>query len=407
MIDEAQHGSGGAADASLPLAGLRVIDASTLLAAPYAASLLSELGAEVIKVEQPGVGDPARRFRDGTLATWDVTNRNRRGVTLDLHTERGQDLFRRLVAVTDVVIVNFRPQRLEEWGIDYDALSAVRPDIVMLHLSAFGRTGPYADRPGFARVAEAYAGLASITGFPDGDPVLAGYPIVDGIAGLHGAFSVMVALEHRRLTGQGQLIDLALYEPLLRMMEDFVAVHGATGHVKSRIGNAQPHTAPNDLFPTRDGSHVVIPVSTQSMWNRLARTMGLSEDLCARFATNAMRIERRDELRTHVAAFTLQHPAAELVELLQDAEVACAKLNSVSDIVADPHIAARGNLGRYEAADGSRSTLMQAPIPTYSSIRPAVHALGPALSEHTEEVFTDLLGLSAAEIAALREAGVV
>lgn len=393
-----------------PLKGLLVLDVSTVLAAPLTATLLSEFGAEVVKVELPGTGDPVRGyppFEDGQSLMWHITNRNKKGITLDLHQPEGQNVFRDLVTQADVLITNFRPQRLQEWSIDFDRLITVSPRLVMLHISAFGRHGPYSNQPGFARVAEAFAGLANITGEPDRNPSFTGYPVVDGLAGVYGAFCVMLALEQRHRTGEGQLIDLALYEPLLRIMEDFIVMYGATGKSKERQGNTQPHVAPNDLFEASDGTLIILPVSTENMWRRLATLIGLTPEETDRYATNAGRLEHRDELNGRVARFAVAHRGDELVEMLQSAGVACARVNSAEDIVRDPHIAARGNLMRFldpRLADG---ILMQAPVPQASGMQGGVHALGPDLGEHNDEVYRGLLGLSAVELELLRSRGVV
>ncbi|HET8996743.1 MAG TPA: CoA transferase, partial [Acetobacteraceae bacterium] len=350
-----------------PLAGIRVLDLSTVLAAPMAASLLGELGADVIKVEQPGAGDPLRSFRplrEGQSLHWRVTNRNKRSISLDVSQSKGRDILFGLVRQCDVVVVNFRPPTLRRWGIDYADLKAVRPDIIMLHLSAFGRTGPYADRPGFARIAEAFAGLTHVTGYPDRPPVFAGYPIADGIAGIQGAFSLMVALRHRDLTGEGQLIDLALYEPLLRLMEDFIVGHGSDGTVKERVGSAQPNIAPNNLYPTADESFVVIPASTEAIWRRLASLV--DRGMIERFPSNEARVAHREEIDAAICGFTRRHTADALVEICEDVGVPCGKLNSVRDIFSDPHIRARGNLQRVFDPSLDAWLTMQAPIPSFS-----------------------------------------
>lgn len=392
-----------------PLAGIRVLDVSTVLAAPMAASLLGELGADVIKVEQPGTGDPLRSFRplrDGQSLHWRVTNRNKRSIALDVSRPEGRDILLGLVPQCDVVVVNFRPQTLRGWRIDYPDLKAVRPDIVMLHLSAFGRTGPYADRPGFARIAEAFAGLTHVTGYPDRPPVFAGYPIADGIAGIQGAFSLMVALRHRDLTGEGQLIDLALYEPLLRLMEDFIVAHGSDGSVKERVGSAQPNIAPNNLYPTADGAFVVIPASTEGIWRRLAALV--DRDMIARFPSNEARVANRAEIDAAISGFTGSHTADALVALCEEAGVPCGKLNSVRDIFADPHIRARGNLQRVFDPSLDAWLTMQAPIPAFSSIDVTPTKPGPAdIGGDTQAVLHDLLGIGEDEYHRLRAAGLV
>lgn len=328
-------------------------------------------------------------------------------MTLDLHTREGQELFRGLCRHADVLITNFRPPRLEEWDIDYDRLSAANSTLIMLHLSAFGRTGPYRDRPGFARVIEGFAGLAHITGYPDRPPVLTGYPVVDGIGGLYGAFTVMLAIEQRNRTGEGQLIDLALYEPLLRIMEDFVVWYDTDSHVKVRAGNAHAHAAPNDVYPTQDDGYVVIPASTQNMWERLADVMGLEDDDRERYATNVDRMQRRHELHEQMVRFTSSMTTDRLLTILDDAGVACGKFNDIEDIVADPQVRARGNLRRYRDGQHPDGVLMQAPVPTFSSIQGEVHSLGPRLGADNAEVFGSWLGLTADDLNRLRANDVI
>lgn len=392
-----------------PLSGIRVLDVSTVLAAPMAASLLGELGADVIKVELPGAGDPLRSFRplrEGQSLHWRVTNRNKRSISLDVSQPKGREILFGLVGQCDVVVVNFRPPTLRRWRIDYADLKAVRPDLIMLHLSAFGRTGPYADRPGFARIAEAFAGLTHVTGYPDRPPVFAGYPIADGIAGIQGAFSLMVALRHRDLTGEGQLIDLALYEPLLRLMEDFIVGHGSDGTVKERVGSAQPNIAPNNLYPTADEAFVVVPASTEAIWRRLASLV--DREMIERFPSNEARVAHREEIDAAICRFTRGHTADALVGICEEAGVPCGKLNSVRDIFSDPHIRARGNLQRVFDPSLDAWLTMQAPIPSFSSIAIEETRPGPAaVGCDTQAVLQELLGIGAEEYGALRATGVV
>lgn len=378
---------------NLPLAGVRVLDAATVLAAPMSASLLAELGAEVIKIEQPGDGDPVRSYAPyaGDVSLhWRVTGRNKKSVTLDLHTPEGIELFHRLVGVCDVVVTNFRPRKLREWNIDYGTLSQIKPDIVMFHLSAFGRSGPYADRPGFARIAEAMSGLTYMTGFPDRAPVFAGYPIADGIAGIYGAFTILAALRHRDLTGEGQLIDLALYEPMLRMMEDFIAGYSGNGVIKERQGNDQFNICPNNFYPTADGKQVILPASTDQMWRRLVGLIGDPELM--QYRTNQDRLQNRALIDRRIGDFTQQYPLDKLLTLFDEHGVAGGKLYTVQDIFEDPHIQARGNLLEIDDEELGRPLTMQAPVPHYSTITPQVTA-APRLGQHNDEVYRDLLHL--------------
>jgi crotonobetainyl-CoA:carnitine CoA-transferase CaiB-like acyl-CoA transferase len=390
------------------LSGLRVLDASTVIAAPLVSSLLADFGADVIKVEQPGIGDPGRTFaptQDDRSLSFKVTNRNKRSVTLDFHNPEGVEVFYRLVKEVDIVVLNFRPDKLTEWKIDYGDLIAHNPDLIMLHLTAFGRTGPYAAKPGFARIAESFSGLTYITGYPDRPPLFTGYPLADGITGYYGAFAVMVALEHRNLTGEGQLIDLALYEPVLRLMEDFVVGYGASGWIKERSGNAQAHVVPNDVYPTSDGQFVILPVSTASMWRRLVDL--LADPELAAYETNRQRLAARELIDARVGAFTEQYPLDKLLEIFDEAGLAASKVNNAADIFADPHIAHRGNLTRVFDDELQTELVMQSPVPAFSTIESSVRWPAPPLGAHTEEVLRDVAGLTHDEISTLKQTGTI
>jgi crotonobetainyl-CoA:carnitine CoA-transferase CaiB-like acyl-CoA transferase len=389
-----------------PLADIRILEIATVLAAPLTSTLLAEFGAEVIKVEQPGVGDPVRAYApylgDESLH-WRVTGRNKKSVTLDLHHDEARQILTALVEHVDVVVTNFRPGKLRAWGIDYSQLSAIKPDLVMYHLTGFGRTGPYADRPGFARIAEALSGLAEMTGYPDRPPVFAGYPIADGIAGIYGAFSILLALRHRDRTGEGQLIDLALYEPILRMMEDFVVGYGATGDIKTRNGSAQPNICPNNIFPTADNHYVILPASTEQMWRRLVEVID-AEDLC-QYDSNQQRLLHREEIEGRIVAFTKLRTLEDLLKLFEEKGIACGRFYSVVDIFDDPQIKHRGNLMAIWDELLQRTLTVQAPIPHFSTLRSTISP-APQLGEHTEEVLAQLLGTDHQECQDYRNRGI-
>ncbi|WP_327179272.1 CoA transferase [Streptomyces sp. NBC_01335] len=391
-----------------PLNGVRVLDISTVLAGPLASSLLAEFGAEVIKVEQPGTGDPARGYPplddDGVSAGWAVVGRNKSSVTIDLHHPEAAVLVGRLAATADVVVTNFRPATLRRFSIDFDDLVVHRPDLVMVHVSAFGRTGPYAERPGFARVAEAFAGLTHRTGFPDGPPVFAGYPVADGVTGIYAAFAAMLALRQRDLTGEPQLADIGLYEPLLRMMEDFIVDYGATGEVRERQGNENPHISPNNLYRTRDGRWLALPASTEQMWRRLVVVMD-APDLAV-YDTMSARIEHRAEIEGRVAAWVADHDLAPLAKLLDEAGVACGPVNSAADICADPHVRERGSVVEVTDEHDGRTRLVQGSAGRFSGFGQIVDRSAPHLGEHTRAVLGEL-GLGPAAIDDLAVRGVI
>lgn len=394
---------------TLPFEGIRIIEASTVLAAPLAASLLAELGADVIKVEEPVGGDPTRAFGphvDGVSAHFKVTNRNKQSITLNLRSPQGAALLVDLCRDADALVMNYRPSTMNSWGLTWERFSTANPRLVMLHLTAFGRTGPYADHPGFGRVAEAFAGLTHITGEPDGPPYFPGYPVADGVGGVYGAFLLAVGLYNARKTGEGQLIDLALYEPILRMMEDFVVRYDLTGESKNRSGNDQPHSCPNGIFPTADGQYVVLPASTPNMWRRLLPFLDDSDGHLATLDTASKRVAQRPDVNAAVSRFTSQHPRDTLIELLRSEGVACGTINSAADICRDPHIRERGNLARIRDDETGRDLLVQAPIGKFSTITPRLGS-GPTLGQHTDALLTKLLGLGPDQIAQLRTDGVI
>lgn len=391
-----------------PLSGVRVLDVSTILAGPLASSLLGEFGAEVIKIEHPEEGDPARLYpplEDGVSVAWTMHGRAKRSVTVDLHRPEAADLVGRMAAAADIVVTNFRPAALRRFRIDFDDLRAYRPDLVMIHVSAFGRTGPYADRPGFARVAEAFAGLTYRTGPPNQPPVFAGYPVADGVTGIYAAFAALLALRQRDLTGEAQLADIPLYEPLLRMMEDFVVEYGATGEKRERQGNQNPHISPNNLYVTRDGRWLALPASTEQMWRRLVEVMD-APDLAVHDSITA-RLEHREEIEARVAAFVADHDLEPLMSRLLEAGVAAGPVNSAADICADPHIRARGSVVEVPDEDGGPSRLMQAPAGRFSGFDSSIGRDAPSLGQHTTDVLRDLVGLAEPEIDELRHRGVV
>jgi formyl-CoA transferase len=333
-----------------------------------------------------------------------MLGRNKRSVTVDLHRAGAVEVVGRLAAAADIVVTNFRPATLKRFGVDFDDLVAYRPDLVMVHISAFGRTGPYADRPGFARVAEAFAGLTHRTGDPDGPPVFAGYPVADGVTGIYAAFAALLALHQRNLTGEPQLADIGLYEPLLRMMEDFIVDYEVAGRSVGRQGNENPHTSPNNLYRTRDGHWLALPASTEQMWRRLVTVMD-ADDLAA-YGDMSERIRHRKDIEARVDAFVGTHDLDPLMDMLVAAGVAAGPVNSAADIIADPHIVARGSIVPVPDAAG-RPRRMQAPAGVFSGFEGTIRTAAPALGEHTEAVLTELAGMTSDEIVDLRAGGVI
>ena len=297
----------------LPLSGVRVIDLATFIAGPFTAAVLSEFGAEVIKVEQPGLGDPLRKFgspsQRGDGYAWLSEQRNKKSVTLDLRQPDGAALFKRLVAEADILCENFRPGTMEKWGLGPDALKAVNPGLVMVRISGYGQKGPYKDRPGFARIAHAFGGLTHLTGVPGGPPLTPGSTsLADYISGLYGAVGALMALRTREDVG-GQVIDIALYESIFRVLDEMAPLYAATGFVRPRLGLMTSNVCPHGHFECGDGGWVAIACTSDKMWRRMAAVLGreeLGED--ERYATSAQRVENRDDVEAMVTAFTLSLP---------------------------------------------------------------------------------------------------
>ena len=397
----------------LPLSGVRVLDVATFIAAPYCTAILGEFGAEVIKVEQPGSGDPFRRFgtptgrADSTLA-WLSEGRNKRSVTLNLRDREGADLFRRLVAKSDVVCENFRPGTLEKWGVGWETLSALNPGLIMLRISGYGQTGPYKDRPGFARIAHAVGGLSNLAGMPGETPVTPGSTsLADYMSGLYGAVGVLLALRHRDRTGRGQYIDIGLYEAVFRMLDEMAPVYGRTGKVRDREGAGTANACPHGHFQTRDDRWVAIACTTDKMFGRLAEAMGQPELASAgRYGQQSRRLANRDAVDRLVGRWVGSMSLDEVMEICLAHEVPSGPLNTIADIFADPHFKARGNLVTIDDP-GVGEVVVPAVIPRLSETPGRIARLGPALGDANEDVLGNLLGLSGEEIARLRDAKVI
>jgi len=400
-------------DAPSALAGVTVIDLATFLAAPVAATLLAEFGAEVIKVEQPGAGDDLRRLgraADGASSYWwYVEARNKKSVTCNLRVPEGQALVKRLVAGAHVVAENFRPGTLERWGLGWEDLSRIRPSLVMLRISAFGQTGPYRARPGFGRIAAAVGGLSYLSGYPDRPPVTPGTPTVpDYLAGVFGALGVLVALRHAERTGQGQVVDVGLYEPVLRILDDAVPVFAGTGHVRERIGSATESAAPHNHYRTRDGRWLAVACTNDRMFARLLEAMGradLRDD--PRLATTRQRVAHREIVDGLVGAWIAAHDAADVLARLEAAEVPSSPVMSVRDLFEDPHVRAREDIVSVVAA-GLGAVAMPGVVPRLTATPGAIRHAGPSRpGEHNEEIYCGRLGLTPDQLADLSARGVV
>jgi crotonobetainyl-CoA:carnitine CoA-transferase CaiB-like acyl-CoA transferase len=393
-----------------PLDGVRVLDIATMAAAPWAAAYLAEFGADVIKVEMPVVGDHQRRWgtpKHGVGLFWKSMSRNKRSVTLNLSKPRGAEVFKRLVAEADVVIENFRPGTLERWGLDFETLRAVNPRIILLRVTGFGQTGPYAPRPGFGTLAESLTGFAHLTGHPEGPPTLPNMPLADGVAGVTGAFAVMVALYYRDARGGvGQVIDLSLCEPLLRLLEPTLLDYDQFGIQRGRIGNRSDHVAPRNTYQCGDARWLSLSASAQSIFERLMVAIGrpeLRED--PRFAVNSARVTHVVELDEIIGAWMRRHTRDEALALLEANEVAAAPVYDVADIFADPHYRARQSFVRVADPDLGEINLVNV-VPRLSETPGRVRTTGPALGQHNVDVY-GALGISPDELDALRHDGVI
>jgi crotonobetainyl-CoA:carnitine CoA-transferase CaiB-like acyl-CoA transferase len=394
------------------LVGVTVLDLATFLAAPLCATLLGEFGADVIKVEQPGVGDDLRRLgrtADRNSYWWLVEARNKKSITCNLRDPDGQALIKRLVAGAHVVTENFRPGTLERWALGWDELSRVRPSLVMVRISGFGQTGPYRDRPGFGRIAAAMGGLAYLSGYPDRPPVSPGTPTVpDYLAGVFATVGALTALRHAERTGQGQVVDVGLYEPVLRILDDAIAVYSGTGNVRERIGSGTESAAPHNHYEARDGRWIAIACTNDRMFARLLVALGRPDlEGDARMATTRARLQHRGLVDDLVGQWVAQRDAVQALAELEAAEVPSALVNSVKDLFDDDHVKAREDIISVVAGAVGRIA-MPAVVPRLSVTPGRVtHAGPPRPGEHNEEIYGGKLGLSSAELERLRARGVI
>ncbi|MEU1210638.1 CoA transferase [Nocardia sp. NPDC005825] len=393
------------------LSGIRVLDVSTVLAAPVTATLLGDFGAEVVKVEEPGRGDFTRlgaASPGGRSLQWAQEGRNKRSVTLDLRTERGQELLRDLVPHFDVVVTNYRPPTLAKWGMDPEALQRINPRAVLVYLTGYGLTGPYRDRGAFDRIASAFSGLTYVSGDPDSPPVRSGYSVIDFMSAYLAAFATMTALYHRDMHGgPGQVIDLALYEAGFRASENALLNYSAHGIVRERMGNKNRYIVPATDFDTADGRRISVHAGTDPLFRRLCTVIGrpkLRED--ERFATVAARIEHQVELYAMLADWAGGVTADEAVKLLSDNDIPAAPLMSIADIADDPHYRDRQTIVDVDDPDHGRLSMV-APLPHLSATPGSIRSLGPELGASTDEILGELLELDGDELARLRAEGII
>ena len=387
-----------------PLAGIRVLELGSLVAGPFCGKTLADFGAEVIKIEPPGDGDPLRkwrRMRNGVSLWWHVQSRNKKSVTCDLRRPEGQAIVRRLARASHIVVENFRPGALEKWNFGWDVLSRDNPKLVLVRISGYGQTGPYRERPGFAAIAEGMAGFRYVTGFPDRPPVRPNLSIGDTIASLHAVIGALMALR----TGKGQVVDVALYEAMFNCMESLIADYDGDGYVRERSGSTLPGIAPSNLYPCKEG-YVLIAGNADSLYQRLMTAIGrddLRDDpALARNDGRAVQMERIDAA---IAAWTSQRNLPEILKTMEEARVPAGRIYSAADIAEDPHFAARGMIEKVVAGDGEP---LKVPgiVPKLSATPGAIRTPAPKLGEHTDEVLRDL-GYSRSEIGELRESKII
>jgi crotonobetainyl-CoA:carnitine CoA-transferase CaiB-like acyl-CoA transferase len=381
-----------------------------LIAAPFAARLFAEFGAEVIKIEQPGGGDPLRTWRklhQGTSLWWYLQSRNKKSIAIDLKSPEGRDIALRLAAQADVVIENFKPGSLEKLGLGWDVLSKLNPNLTLVRISGYGQTGPYRDRSGFGAIGEAMGGLRFTTGDPDSPPARVGISIGDSLASLHGVIGALMSLLRVKTgQGRGQVVDVSLYESVFNLMESLVPEYDLMGHVRTRTGGALPGISPSNTYPSFDGRHVVIAGNSDAIFKRLMLVVG-RPDLAGdpQLASNDGRVRSNALLDAAIAAWTSQQTMDEILARLDAADVPAGRIYSVADIVNDPHYAAREMILPTELP-GDVTVRMPGIAPKLSETPGAVRWPGPTLGQHTEEVLTGL-GLQPGDIAQLRRSGAV
>jgi len=394
-----------------PLAGVKVLELGQLIAGPFATSFLAWFGADVIKVEPPGTGDPLRTWRvvhKGTSLWWHLMARNKKCVTLDLRAPEGQKIARELAKRVDVVIENFRPGTLEKWGLGFEGLKKENPKLILARISGYGQTGPYAQRPGFAAVAEAFGGLRYVTGEPDRPPVRPNLSLGDSVAGLHAALGILIALYHRDARGgSGQVIDVALYEAVLNLMEGTIPEYDKAGVKREREGMRLTGIVPSGTYPCADGAYIVIGANGDSIFLRFMTAIereDLAED--PRLASNEGRSQNVDEIDAAISAWTKQRNSLDALKILSEADVPSGPIYSAAEMLSDPHYQARGVLEETDLREGDRVRLPRM-APRLAGTPGGMRWIGPALGEHNIEVYRDWLGYPAAELERLAKAGVI
>ena len=394
-----------------PMAGVKVLELGQLIAGPFATAFLAWFGAEVIKVEPPGTGDPLRTWRvihKGTSLWWHLMARNKKCVTLNLRVPEGQEIARELAKRVDVVIENFRPGTLEKWGLGYEELKKENPKLILARISGYGQTGPYAQRPGFAAVAEAFGGLRYVTGEPDRPPVRPNLSLGDSVAGLHAALGILMALYHRDARGgSGQVIDVALYEAVLNLMEGTIPEYDKAGVKREREGMRLTGIVPSGTYPCADGAYIVIGANGDNIFRRFMAAIGRPDlETDSRLAHNEGRSKHVDEIDYAITNWTKGRKSLEALKILSDADVASGPIYSAAEMLADPHYQATGVFEDADLGSGDRVKLPRL-APRMGATPGEMRWIGPSLGEHNTEVYRDLLGYPAAELERLSREGVL
>lgn len=394
------------------LTGLKVLEMGQLIAGPSAGRLFAEFGAEVIKVENPKEGDPIRKWRiveNGTSLWWYVQSRNKKSITLDLRQDEGQEIIKKLAMEVDIIIENFRPGTLEKWGIGYEQLKEMNPKLIMIRISGYGQDGPYKDKPGFGSIGEAMGGLRYLTGYPDRPPTRVGISIGDSISSLYAVIGALMAVYHRDVkgTGQGQSVDVALYESVFSFMESMLPEYDRTGLIRERTGSTLPGITPSNTYQCKDGKYVVIGANGDGIFKRLMTIIGRSEFAeDPRFKNNATRTEHAEFLDSTIEEWTRSLNLSEVLEILDEGMVPAGSIYSIEDIVADPHYQAREMI-REVSIDGIGKLKVPGIVPKLSETPGDIDWAGPKLGQHNEEIFNNILKLSKAEIDRLIEKGII
>jgi len=395
-----------------PLEGVRVVEMGSLLAGPFCGQLLADFGAEIIKVEPPGKGDPMRVWgrhrKEGRTLWWPIIARNKKSITLNLREEQGQELARRLISNADVVVENFRPGTLERWGLGYEDLREINPGLVMVRVSGYGQTGPYRNQAGFGSIGEAMGGIRHVTGFPDRPPPRVGISLGDSLAATFGALGAVTALYNRETNGgRGQIVDVAIYEAVLALMESTIPEYALAGHVRGRTGAILPFVAPSNTYPTREGDYIVIGANADTVFGRFAGAVGHPEwAQDERYATHHARGENQEELDGMISGWTGQRSAEEVLEAMKVAGVPAGKLFTAEDMLSDEQYAARGSIVEVEDPDIGAFP-MQNVVPRLSETPGEVRWTGPKLGQHNDEVYGKVLGMGDEDLEAMRERGII